>query len=611
MREILGKAKTIKELLSGVKYSIDYYQREYKWGRKQIQELIDDLSNKFLEDYHPNHSREIVENYGHYFLGSIIISRKNGQNYIVDGQQRLTTLTLLLIYLNNLKRQHPGRVKNIDELIFSEKYGRKSYNLEVDERRACMDSLYEQQLFTQTEPIESVQNMLARYEDIVNYFPEELRDDVLPFFVDWLIENVHMVEITAYSDDDAYFIFETMNDRGLSLSPIDMLKSYLLANILDEKQRNSVNTLWKDRILDMNKVDKDIASDFFKTWLRSQYANKIRERKKDAEPEDFDRIGAEFHRWIRDERENIGLQNSSDFYNFINRDFNFYSIQYIRLMIASTILQPSLEHILYNTHHGFTLQYNLLLSPLNPHDSEQEIVLKLRLVAMFIDILITWRLWNLRSIAYSTMQYAMFLVMRNIRGLDSKSLAEKLYDTLNRERETFTTEDRLYVHQQNRKYIHRILARITDYIEQQSGLPSRYMEYVSGQGSSRYEIEHIWADKPELHTDEFSHAYDFQNYRNRIGGLLLLPKSFNASYGDLEYKKKVPHYNKENLLARSLHPLCYDHNPGFFRFIEKSGLPFRPHNEFNKVELDERQELVRMMAKHIWHPNNLMLEIKK
>ena len=54
-----------------------------------------------------------------------------------------------------------------------------------------------------------------------------------------MIENVHLVEITAYSDADAYTIFETMNDRGLSLTPTDMLKGYLLANITDPDRRNA------------------------------------------------------------------------------------------------------------------------------------------------------------------------------------------------------------------------------------------------------------------------------------------------------------------------------------------------------------------------------------
>src|SRR5262245_13663340 len=107
MREILGKAKTVRELLKGVKYSIDYYQREYKWHEKQMRELIDDLSDKFLEEYQSDHSRKKVADYPHYFLGSIIISKKESVGYIVDGQQRLTSLTLLLVLLRNLQKDQP------------------------------------------------------------------------------------------------------------------------------------------------------------------------------------------------------------------------------------------------------------------------------------------------------------------------------------------------------------------------------------------------------------------------------------------------------------------------------------------------------------------------
>src|ERR1039457_5513422 len=100
-REIDGKGKTVRELLAGRKYSIDYYQREYKWQTKQVAELIDDLSSKFLESYETGHERSDVANYGHYFLGSIIVSDKDGQKFIIDGQQRLKTLTLLLIFLQH------------------------------------------------------------------------------------------------------------------------------------------------------------------------------------------------------------------------------------------------------------------------------------------------------------------------------------------------------------------------------------------------------------------------------------------------------------------------------------------------------------------------------
>jgi len=91
----------------------------------------------------------------------------------------------------------------------------------------------------------------------------------------------------------------------------------------------------------------------------------------------------------------------------------------------------------------------------------------------------------------------------------------------------------------NGKQIHRLLARMTDYVETQSGRASRYAEYIQRRGKNGYEVEHIWADHPERHQDEFGHPTDFAEYRNRIGGLLLLPKSFNASYGDMPYSQSA------------------------------------------------------------------------
>jgi len=605
MREILGKAKTVRELLKGVKYSIDYYQREYKWHEKQIRELMDDLSGKFLEEYQSDHSRSKVVDYPHYFLGSIIISKKEAVAYIVDGQQRLTSLTLLLVLLRNLQKDRLDLV-NVDELIFSERFAQKSFNLHVEERTSAMEALYADGgvTFNATERPESVQNLIARYGDLETSFPDELREAALPYFVDWLLENVHLVEITAYSDDDAYTIFETMNDRGLSLSPTDMLKGFLLANI-DEAKRTAVNLRWRDRIRDLNNAGKEVEADFFKAWLRSQHATKIRERKKGAKAEDFDRIGTEFHRWLREAAGAVGLKKPDDFYRFIDRDFDFYSHHYLRLIAASQKFVSGLEHVLYNAQQGFTLQFLLLLAPLRTDDSELMVNQKVALVARYLDILLTWRLWNFRTIAYSTLQYAMFLVMREIRGLALEPLAAKLHDLLTKETETFASNDRLYLHQQNRYPLHRILARLTDYVETQSGQPSRYLDYVS-EGKTRYEVEHIWANHSERHSEEFAHPTDFAEHRNRVGGLLLLPKSFNASYGDLTYADKLPHYYSQNLLARSLHPQCYEHNPGFLRFVRQSGLPFEPLASFNKSDLEARSLLYRQIAERIWNPADLI-----
>lgn len=602
-REIDGKGRTVRELLAGRKYSIDYYQREYKWQQKQVAELLDDLAAKFLESHEEGNERSAVAEYGHYFLGSIIVSDKDGQKFIIDGQQRLTTLTLLLIFLHHrlVDAEQKGQIA---DLIFSQKFGKRSFNLDIPERAICMEALYKGEEFQDSDAPESIGNILARFADLADLFPEELAGAALPYFVDWLVENVHLVEITAYSDGDAYTIFETMNDRGLSLTPADMLKGYLLANISDAEKRTRASRAWKERVQSLAELGKDEDADGIKSWLRSQYAESIRERKRGAAPQDFDLIGTEFHRWVRDHEDRLGLDASAGFARFIERDFAFYGRWYERLRRAAETLTPGLECVHFNAQHNFTLQYPVLLAPLRVEDEEAGALRKLRIAAAYLDILIHRRIWNWRAIDYSTMQYAMFLVMRDIRAQNAADLAALLRARLDAETETFAANDRFRLHGMNGRQIHRLLARMTDYLETRSGMASRYVEYAQ-RGRKGYEIEHVWADHPERHTDEFAHPSEFQEYRNRIGGLLLLPKSFNASYGDLPYAQKREHYVGQNLLARSLHERAYDHNPGFRRFIGESGLSFRAHAEFRKADLDARQVLYQRLAERIWSPERL------
>src|SRR2546430_17363345 len=126
MKTIDGKARTVSEVLKGKRYGIDYYQREYRWQRKQAKELVDDLSGQFLQSHRPDNPRGAVADYGNYFLGSIILSERDGQLFIVDGQQRLTTLTLLLLLLHRRQGQRPDRVQ-LEELIYSERFGERAF----------------------------------------------------------------------------------------------------------------------------------------------------------------------------------------------------------------------------------------------------------------------------------------------------------------------------------------------------------------------------------------------------------------------------------------------------------------------------------------------------
>ena len=92
---IFLKARNLKQLLQNTKYSIHYYQREYMWQRKHIEELIDGLTSEFLDNYKSGDSRPAVVEYGAYFMGFIVLA--GCENAIIDGQQRFSSLTLLLM----------------------------------------------------------------------------------------------------------------------------------------------------------------------------------------------------------------------------------------------------------------------------------------------------------------------------------------------------------------------------------------------------------------------------------------------------------------------------------------------------------------------------------
>ncbi len=604
MHEIKGYDRSIQELLSGGSYGIDYYQREYKWGRKQLQELVDDLTGRFLDSHQPGDDAKAVAKYGHYFLGSIVVSQNDDIRHIVDGQQRMTSLTILLIYLNNLQRDRDDGV-SIQGLIYADDFGEKKFKLDVPERNDCMEALYADEPFSTEDTSESVRNLVARYQDLTELFPEELQGEALPLFIYWLMRKVKIIEIIAYADEDAYTIFETMNDRGLSLTPTDMLKGYLLANIDDPAKRLEADKLIKSYLARFTEYGEGTESDFFKAWLRSQYAKRIRERRKDAKPEDFDLIGTEYHRWVRNHSSEIGLDGSTDFHQFVMRDLRYFASLYIRLLDAAESRVEGLESIKYNADAGFTLQHHIMLAAVSPSDEVEVATAKVAAVADFLDCLLSLRLWNYRSNSYSVMQYAVFTIIRDVRGKTLDELRRVLRTRLEAEMSEITFDNPVGLTQYTGKAVHRMLARFTDWLERESGVPGRYEDYIVRSGKNAYEVEHVWANHFDRFTDEFTQQDDFNNHRNLIGGLLLLPKKINASLNDKTYAEKLPHYLKANALAQSLHSEFYQNNPGFRQAVERSGLAFQAHEAFAKDDLLTRSALYCALAGLIWSPDRL------
>ncbi|EPL0428794.1 DUF262 domain-containing protein [Citrobacter freundii] len=605
--KIEARHRNLFDVLNAQKYTVDYFQREYSWGEKHIEELVTDLTSAFLNEYTVGDSRDQGENYNNYYLGPFVVSSKDGKRSIIDGQQRLTSLTLFLIYLYNLQKELEYEEK-IESMIFSELRGSKSFNIVVEDRIPCMEALFNFGSYSLVDgDDESTHNMVERYQNITDAFPEELKGQAFPFFIDWLKYNVIMVEIIAYSDENAYTIFETMNDRGLNLTPSEMLKGFLLSRFHQGDKRQKANELWKKAMMDLKNYDKDEDQRFFQSWLRAQYADTIRPGKAGSKNEDFEKIGTRFHSWVRDNLQVVGLDpdDGETFERFIQKNFLFYLNAYTQILNAERALTHQLEYVFYIHHWGIapTLSFPLMLAPLNVGDSSEVVRAKINLVARYIETFVVRRSVNFRKFSASSIRYTMYSLVKEIRGKNFDELKELLSKKLSEMPDTFAGMEEFRLHGQNYRFVKFLLSRITAWVEQQAGMSTTFITYYQPEHGKPFEVEHIWADKYERYTDEFEQEHEFNNYRNRLGDLVLLPRGSNQSYSDLCYDQKQPHYIKENLLAKSLCPLAYMNNPNFNQLRNVLRLPFKPHNSFKKQDVDERQSLYKIICENIWDHN--------
>lgn len=610
--------QSVQKLLQSQTYSIDEFQREYKWDKKNIDELIADLVGRFRRSYAEGHDTQKVAGYEDYFLGSIIVSRRNGKKYLVDGQQRVTSLTLLLIHLHRLAKEKGLPVATtVAPLIHSDSFGQPCFNLDIAERRPVLDALFHGSQFVPDGKEESVQAMYARYADISSNRKLAALGSAFPHFVYWLMTKVGLIEIATTDDEGAYAIFETMNDRGKPLSPVDMMKAYLVAPVGDPEQRHLANQLWKQQIHRLTSwgEDRDPERDTscIKAWLRAQYAETTRERKEGAVDQDWELIGSRFHHWTRDNHSRLRLGAPERNVEFIRDEIHFLADAYLKILDASSGQVPGLEAVYYNAHNDFTWQNTVLLAPLSTTDTEQVVNKKLGATATYLDIWLMRRAANYFRVGYSSVSYAMYALCKEIRRKPLGELVPLLRDRLEKDETTFDGNESKYrsgiddygLSTFTRRYIFHLLARLTVATEEGAGEPNRFQEYVDRGGKNPYDIEHIWPDDYSRYESEFASKEEFHAARNRVAGLLLLPADVNRSLQDKAYEHKAMVYAGQNLYAASLAEAAYNHRPQFEQFRTKNALPFKPYPSFGKTDQLDRQVLVKALIEQIWSPKRL------
>ena len=255
----------LRVLLEGQKhYVIPLFQRPYSWRRSDWATLWNDIIEAYSDD----------GTTGGHFLGSIVSKSQSGtpegvSPYIViDGQQRLTTLSIALAALRDrMAESDPSSVERIDDLCLVNKYANGEYRYKIRPTQADRAAYFavvdrSGEAVSEAEPTR-ISQAYAFFFDALGQSVDEDDDEPLNLarLERLLLDEVEVVSITLGDDDNEYRIFESLNWKGAPLSQADLLRNYFFMRIPPDQQQALYDSVW----LPMQAMlDAKALADFFR-----------------------------------------------------------------------------------------------------------------------------------------------------------------------------------------------------------------------------------------------------------------------------------------------------------------------------------------------------------
>ena len=606
--------RKIEEIFSvSQPYYIDFYQRDYKWVKEHIEKLLEDLFYRFELEYKPNlnPTLENINKYDWYYLSAYVTNNYKGKTFIVDGQQRLASITLILIKLFHLARKFEliERVELIKKYIQGIGIEGKKFWMGWNHRETVLQDLMENNARTKTLNNDdgiSIINLYNNYE-IIDKMLETYLNNSHKFdsFLLYFLTKVLLVEIQIDKSKDVPMVFEVINDRGERLKPYEVLKGKLLGQ-LDKDEVEEYNQVWDSHIHNLQKIDEKEVDNFFRFYFRSKFVDTS------AEYREFD---GDYHKTLYLEKWNKKIQLKQNFKmvkSFVKKELNYYATLYLKLVKESKIEGSKLsEHLLYNDLNDQDRQYLLILSSCGLNDPQE--IEKIRVVAKLFDkyytILQLTGSYDSNMFTESILSLNRKVRDKSVEDIESAFNKQLITDISNSKgveaKAPFNWSD---FKDTNRnlaiRFIRYFFARIEHFIAKNCNIQCEsYHNLVRNTGSVYgYHIEHIIADN-EDNRNLFGDEELFHSERNRLGALTLLKGKDNLSSGNEPYSKKLETYSgKANLVwAQSLRDDFYHSNLDFIDFTNKYKLNFKSHmDKFDKNTVDERQKLLFDLVKVIW-----------
>jgi uncharacterized protein with ParB-like and HNH nuclease domain len=563
-------------------YRLDVYQRDYRWSDtkdyKIVSQLLWDIELRFENNLKFNKrnneldlksiSKDVDENFKAYFLNTIMLNEQDGNIFIVDGQQRLTTILLVFIKLCHIGKVNGNSdIVNIEKILGEKIYeedkaGEKHFKISNKDRNEIIKKIFNQEEINEDDKKNITQhNLVANYGIISKYFDKcfvakDNKFDAVKFnyYIYNLTEKVLIIEQVIKNKEDVAMIFETANDRGKSLESHEVLKGMLLG-VLKGDIKEDCNTIWNKALTTFYDRDQDYKNvdEFFRTYFRAKYADNRSQ---------YDTFSGKYHRNLLSNDKiikDLDRSNPAKIEGFINNEFKYFYKTFIEILTMAKEETNIWLGANYANDRG--QQVLLMLSALKYNDTEKKE--KIILIAKKVDQLFT--LAKLTGVYDNNAQQQYYHTIN--KEIRNKTLAQidviftdLIIQHLKKQGLPITTYNDIfhyknfYAAKNDARFTKYILARIdyylADILNEQSFAKQESLYLITHSGNkpvNGFHTEHMYAfnDKIMNQFTDDKGEYDeklFITERNRLGAVILLKGNENLRVNNWVYKRKKKSY---------------------------------------------------------------------
>jgi uncharacterized protein with ParB-like and HNH nuclease domain len=567
-------------------YVVPDYQREYVWEERQVNQLLSDV----FDEFDNNHNKE-------YFIGSTVVFKDNNGSYeLIDGQQRTTTLFLIICALKSVYTKWDLDTDTLDRMIKDKTVNAlgdsiDKYKLELQYKDSSNILSIISSLSERPDNLKgSAERLFNAYENIVAFLTQNFRkdkpDQLKKFFV-YLYRKLKFIQIETPEINDALKIFETINERGIGLNPMDLLKNLIFRQV-ERNEFTKLNTKWQQlvSILDKNN-EKPLR--FLRYFIMANY-NVNSPKGDEILRED------EIYKWITKPENTIQCNYEKEPFDFVELLIENAEI-YVKYFKGDD--QNGQNIFLNNIRKlgGGSFRQHLILllagrklpKPLFDHLAKQ-----IETLIFFYFITREPTKEFERNFSKWAKDLTSIKTTEELDQFIKDKIEPEVDEKRNSYKSSFLDLNQNSVQQYRMRYI---LAKIAQYVDQQrlgSYIPQTLDNYIT----TGIEIEHILPFTPESDLRE-KIGEEYDDVKIKLGNLTLLEKSINASIGRNDfYNHKVGEYSKSAIyLTKSISVL---ENVGTNTAITRINQRLKSFTDWNISTITERQELLFDLSKSIW-----------